>query len=103
MSVEKKVEPKNIIDGKPAAYTTVMSPGMDKFQVVVVREDECGYRPVADYGERSQEDAERIARQLNERLGVSKEEALRILLSSLKASNQSRQDAQQRKRRGGRA
>jgi hypothetical protein len=96
-------EAKNIIDGKAAAYTTVVAPGMVKWQIAIVREDEDGYRPVADYGERPLAEAERIARQLNERLGVSEEEALRILTSSLCAANTSRRRTARTKKRGGRA
>jgi hypothetical protein len=58
---------------------------------------------VADYGERPLAEAERIARQLNERLGVSEEEALRILTSSLRAANTGRRRTARTKKRGGRA
>lgn len=100
---ESKVEPKNIVDGKPAAYTTVIAKGMELWQIAIVREDEDGYRPVADYGERPLAEAERIAKQLNDALGVSEDEAMRILGSSIKASNVNRQKSARTKKRGGRA
>lgn len=88
----------NIINGKKAAYATVVTTSMTTWQVIVVLEGEDGYRPVSEYGERPQDEAEAIARRLNQAIGVSEAEALRILATSIVASNK-----RKKRRVGGRA
>ena len=78
------MNPAAVVDDKPVAYVEVM--GDDRtWGVAICKEGEDGYHPVPDYsGYDSEERAKGIAERLNKRLGVDSDEALRIVLSTMR-------------------
>jgi hypothetical protein len=77
-------EKKNIIDGQEVAYIVAPSEDLKAWQVVLVSKGVPGYRPIADYPPVvSKVQAEGVAGRLNQRLGVSKEEALLIAVTTM--------------------
>lgn len=79
------MEKRNIIDGKEVAYIVAPSEDLKGWQPVLVVKDEPGFRRLPDYPPgSSKERAESLAHRLNERVGVSKEEALHIAVTTMR-------------------
>lgn len=78
---------KNLINGKLWAYTAITrAPG--KFIVAICGEGEGGYRPLPEDSDcggdyESELAAERTAKKLNDRLGLTEAEIRRIVLSTM--------------------
>ncbi len=69
---------------KKIAYALDLGPGKDAGRVILVEEGTQGYRYVADYDSSRPKRRPGIVQRLNQRLGVSREDANRLVAQSMR-------------------
>lgn len=72
-------------NGKRAAYVHVLGVKLGEYRVALCVENEDGYRPLdADYSPGSLDDIKGLVDRLNDRIGVTRDEAVAIALTTMK-------------------
>lgn len=88
---------------KTMAYVAVVTSDMTHGRIAVMRAKEDGCYVVPGYVVRLFAETEDIARRLNDRIGVSQEEALTVVQSSLEVSERNRRTIARTRKHGGHA
>lgn len=84
-------------------YVAIATADLKNGQIAVMGDAVDGFRSVPGYMTRPLEEAEDLARKLNEKIGIAQAEVLSVLLSSLQVCEQGRRALEMTRKHGGRA